>query len=86
VSYEEIGRWILECWQAVMVTCVKNGFKKAFGDASTPEMEDHEEPISKMNSVMYQNRLQMHFINLIVIQMKILLVLGDLIVLFAYKE
>jgi hypothetical protein len=30
-----------------MVTCVKNGFKKAFGDTSTPEIEDHEESTSE---------------------------------------
>jgi hypothetical protein len=47
VSYEEIGRWILESWQAVTVTCVKNGFQKAFGDTSTPEIEDHEESTSE---------------------------------------
>jgi hypothetical protein len=29
------------------VTCVKNGFHKAFGDTSTPEMEDHEESTSE---------------------------------------
>jgi hypothetical protein len=43
VSYEEISQWILESWQAVTVTCVKNGFQKALGDTSTPEIEDHEE-------------------------------------------
>jgi hypothetical protein len=42
VSYEEISWWILENWQAVTVTCVKNGFQKDFGDTSTPEI-DHEE-------------------------------------------
>jgi hypothetical protein len=47
VSYEEISRWILESWQAVTVTCVKNGFQKAFGDTSTPEIEDHEESTSE---------------------------------------
>jgi hypothetical protein len=36
VSYEEISRWILGSWQAVTVTSVKNGFKKAFGDTSMP--------------------------------------------------
>jgi hypothetical protein len=46
VSYEEISQWILEIWQAVMVTCVKNGFQKAFGDTSMPEIEDHEESTS----------------------------------------
>jgi hypothetical protein len=34
VSYEEIRRWILESWQA-------------FGDTSTPEIEDHEESSSE---------------------------------------
>jgi hypothetical protein len=29
------------------VTCVKNGFQKAFGDTSTPEIEDHEESTSE---------------------------------------
>jgi hypothetical protein len=29
------------------VTCVKNGFQKAFGDISTPEIEDHEESASE---------------------------------------
>jgi hypothetical protein len=29
------------------VTCVKNGFQKAFGDISTPEIEDHEESTSE---------------------------------------
>jgi hypothetical protein len=47
VSYEEISRWILESWQAVMVTCVTNGFQKALDDTSTPEMEDHEESTSE---------------------------------------
>jgi hypothetical protein len=47
VSYEEISRWILESWQAVTVTCVKHGFQKAFGDTSTPEMEDHKESTSE---------------------------------------
>jgi hypothetical protein len=28
------------------VTCVKNGFQKAFGDTSTPEI-DHEESTSE---------------------------------------
>jgi hypothetical protein len=39
--------WILESWQAVTVTCVKHGFQNAFGDTSTPEMEDHEESTSQ---------------------------------------
>jgi hypothetical protein len=43
VSYEEMSRWILESWQAVTVTCVRNGFQKAFGDTSTPEIEDQKE-------------------------------------------
>jgi hypothetical protein len=30
VSYEEISWWILESWQAVTVTCVKNGVSKSF--------------------------------------------------------
>jgi hypothetical protein len=47
VSYEEISRWILESWRAVTVTCKKNGFQKAFGDTSTPEIEDHEESTSE---------------------------------------
>jgi hypothetical protein len=42
LSYEEIRRWILQSWQAITVTCVKNGFQKAFGNTSTPEIEDHE--------------------------------------------
>jgi hypothetical protein len=46
VSYEEISRWILESWQVVTVTCVKNGFQKALGDTSMPEIEDHEESTS----------------------------------------
>jgi hypothetical protein len=46
VSYEEISRWILESWQAVTVICIKNGFQKAFGDTSTPEI-DHEESTSE---------------------------------------
>jgi hypothetical protein len=29
------------------VTCVKNGFQKAFGDTSPPEIEDHEESTSE---------------------------------------
>jgi hypothetical protein len=29
------------------VTCVKNGFQKAFGDTSAPEIEDHEESTSE---------------------------------------
>jgi hypothetical protein len=68
-----------------MVTCVKNGFQKAFSDTSTPEIEDHKELTSENEHSMYQKRLQMHFIHLIVIQMKILF-LSDLIVLFAYNE
>jgi hypothetical protein len=47
VFYEEISRWILESWQAVTVTCVKNGFQKDFGDTSTPEIEDHEQSSSE---------------------------------------
>jgi hypothetical protein len=47
VSYEEISQWILESWQVVTVTCVKNGFQKAFGDTSTPEIEDHKESTSE---------------------------------------
>jgi hypothetical protein len=46
----EISRWILEriCgWQAVTVTCVKNGFQKALGNTSTPETEDDEESASE---------------------------------------
>jgi hypothetical protein len=46
-SYEEISRWILESWQAVMVTCVKNGFQKAFRDTPTLETEDHKESTSE---------------------------------------
>jgi hypothetical protein len=29
------------------VTCIKNGFQKALGDTSTPEIEDDEESTSK---------------------------------------
>jgi hypothetical protein len=29
------------------VTCVKNGFQKAFDDTSTPEIEDDEESTSE---------------------------------------
>jgi hypothetical protein len=29
------------------VTYVKNGFQKAFGDTSTPEIEDHKESTSE---------------------------------------
>jgi hypothetical protein len=47
VSYEEMSRWILESWQAITVTCVKKGFLKAFGDTSTPEIEDHVESTSE---------------------------------------
>jgi hypothetical protein len=47
LSCEEINWWILESWQAVTVTCVKNGFQKAFSDTSTPEIEDHEESTSE---------------------------------------
>jgi hypothetical protein len=32
---------------AVTVTCVKNGFQKAFNDTSTPEIEDHKESTSE---------------------------------------
>jgi hypothetical protein len=35
------------CREAVMVTCVKNGCQKAFGDTSTPEIEGHEESTSE---------------------------------------
>jgi hypothetical protein len=35
------------CNEAVTVTCVKNGFQKAFGDTSMPEIEDHEESTSE---------------------------------------
>jgi hypothetical protein len=39
---------VLICgWQAVMVTCVKNGFQKALDDTSTPEIEDDEESTSE---------------------------------------
>jgi hypothetical protein len=31
------------------VTCVKNGFQKALGDTSTPEIEDDEESASVNN-------------------------------------
>jgi hypothetical protein len=34
-------------WQAVTVTCVKNGFQKASGGTSTPEIKDHEESTSE---------------------------------------
>jgi hypothetical protein len=47
LSYEEISRWILESWQAVTVTCIKNGFQKAFINTSTPEIEDREESTSE---------------------------------------
>jgi hypothetical protein len=47
VSYEEIGWWILESWQAVTVTCIKNGFQKAFGVTSMPEIDYHEESTSE---------------------------------------
>jgi hypothetical protein len=47
VSNEEISQWILESWQAVTVTCVKNGSQKALGDTSTPEIEDDEESTSE---------------------------------------
>jgi hypothetical protein len=47
LSSEEISRWILESWQAVTVTCVQNGFQKAFSDTSAPEIEDHEESTSE---------------------------------------
>jgi hypothetical protein len=36
-----------ESRQAVTVICVKNGFQKAFGDTSVPEIEDHEESTSE---------------------------------------
>jgi hypothetical protein len=29
------------------VTCAKNGFQKAVGDTSTPEIEDHKESTSE---------------------------------------
>jgi hypothetical protein len=45
--YEEISRWILESWQAVTGTCVKNEFQKGFVDTSAPEIEDHEESTSE---------------------------------------
>jgi hypothetical protein len=35
------------CNEAVTVTCIKNGFRKAFGSTSMPEMEDHEESTSE---------------------------------------
>jgi hypothetical protein len=47
LSSEEITRWILESWQAVTVTCIKNGFQKAFSDTSMPEIVDHEESTSE---------------------------------------
>jgi hypothetical protein len=47
VSHKEISRWILESWKAVTVTCVKNGFRKAFGDTSKLEIEVHEESTSE---------------------------------------
>jgi hypothetical protein len=33
--------------EEVTVTCVKNGFQKALGDTSTPEVEDEEESTSE---------------------------------------
>jgi hypothetical protein len=47
VFYEEMSQSILESWQAVTVTCIRNGFQKAFGDTSMPEIEDHEESASE---------------------------------------
>jgi hypothetical protein len=85
VSYEEISQWILESWQAVTVTCVKNGFQKALGDTSTPEIEDHEESTSE-NELSDVPEEIINALHSIVIQMKIFLVLSDLIVLFAYNE
>jgi hypothetical protein len=39
---------VLICgWQAVTVTCVRNGFQKALGDTSTAEIEDDEESTSE---------------------------------------
>jgi hypothetical protein len=67
------------------VTCVKNGFQNAFGDTSTPEI-DHEESTSEneLSDVPEEIINALHY--LIVIQMKIFLVLSDIIVLFAYNE
>jgi hypothetical protein len=62
------------------------GFQKAFGDTSTPEIEDHEESTSENELSDVPEEVKMHFIHFIVIQMKILLVLSDLIVLFVYNE
>jgi hypothetical protein len=67
------------------VTCVKNGFQKAFGDTSTPEIED-EESTSENELSDVPEEIINALIHLIVIQMKILLVLSDLIVLFAYNQ
>jgi hypothetical protein len=80
-----IGRWILESWQAVTATCVKNGFQKALGDTSTPEIEDDEESASE-NELSDVPEEIINELHLIVIQLKIFLVLSDLIVLFAYNK
>jgi hypothetical protein len=68
-----------------MVTCIKNGFQKALGDTSTPEIEDDEESAS-VNELSDVPEEIINALHLIVIQMKIFLVLSDLIVLFAYNE
>jgi hypothetical protein len=70
-------------WQAVTVTCVKNGFQKVLGDTSTPEI-DHEESTSENEFSDVPEEI-INALHSIVILM-IFLVLSDLIVLFVYNE
>jgi hypothetical protein len=67
------------------VTCVKNGFQKALGDTSMPEIEHDKESTSE-NELSDVPEEIINALHLIVIQMKIFLVLSDLIVLFAYHK
>jgi transposase-like protein len=44
-----VGETSVREWrkEEVTVTCVRNGFQKALGDTSTPEIEDDEESASE---------------------------------------
>jgi hypothetical protein len=86
VSSEEISRWILESWQTVTVTCVKNEFRKAFGDTSTPEIEDHEKSTSENELIDVPEEIINALQSFDCDSDEDLLVLSDLIVLFAYNE
>jgi hypothetical protein len=45
-----------------MVTCIKNGFQKALGDTSTPEIDDDEESTSENELGDVPEEIIKHFI------------------------